>query len=49
GFACSFAVQRLLTTHLPYSKNGHLLVSSLLAAGVAYKVATFRAVACQEM
>ncbi|XP_018020395.1 transmembrane protein 141 [Hyalella azteca] len=49
SFACSFSAQRLLSTSLPYSRNGQLLVSALIAAGTAYKVSTTRTLACQEM
>lgn len=48
AFGFSYVTQHLTEKHLPYSRKGHIIVSSLLACAVAYQVTSVRARACQE-
>lgn len=47
AFSGSFIGQSLLKKHLPYGKNAHILVSSVLATGISYQVTTHRTKCCQ--
>ncbi|KAG7173381.1 putative TMEM141 protein family-containing protein [Homarus americanus] len=47
AFGGTYISQHLLVKYLPYSRKNHIIVSSLVACGVAYQVTAVRAKACQ--
>ena len=48
GFASTYFGQKILHEHLPYSPKSYVLVSSLVAVIVSYKLMTNEAVNCQN-
>lgn len=48
AFGFSYITQHLAERHLPYSRKSHIIVSSLVACAVAYKVTSVRAQSCQD-
>ncbi|GAB0097642.1 uncharacterized protein DMENIID0001_133070 [Sergentomyia squamirostris] len=48
GFSGTYFLQKLLQKHLPYKKNLFILTSSVVGAGIAYKVTRDRTQACQS-
>ncbi|KAK4323140.1 hypothetical protein Pmani_006142 [Petrolisthes manimaculis] len=47
AFGGTYVIQHLADKHLPYSRKLHIVVSSVVACGVAYQVTAVRARACQ--
>ncbi|XP_055545163.1 transmembrane protein 141 [Wyeomyia smithii] len=47
GFSATYFLQKLLTKRLPYSQKSGILVSSLIATGISYKITSDRTKACQ--
>lgn len=47
AFSTLFFAQKLLAKRLPYPLNGNILVSSLVACAVSYKVTKDRTEQCQ--
>lgn len=47
AFGGTYITQHLLDKRLPYSRKYHIILSSLVACGVAYKVTSERAKSCQ--
>lgn len=46
-FGGIYISQHMLSKYLPYGRKNHIIVSSVLACGVAYQVTSVRAKACQ--
>ncbi|XP_042866171.1 uncharacterized protein LOC122249411 [Penaeus japonicus] len=47
AFGGTYVTQHLTSKYLPYGRKNHIIVSSLIACAVAYKVTSVRARACQ--